>query len=204
MNGPNCTSLLNVRTAKRVTASNDEIVSAAQEGSPRAFAELYAIYSPRLYRTIVGITKNPQDAEDALQETFMRACLAIRAFEGRASFSSWLTRIAINSALLILRKRRARAEIFFDPLPANDGGGLCPEFRDPAPNPEQLYELSQLQTSLKRAMRKLGPGLYGPIRMRMVKESSVKEIGRALSLSDGAVKARLFRARLRLSVSRER
>jgi RNA polymerase sigma-70 factor (ECF subfamily) len=203
MNGPNHSTLLNVHTAEQATPCNDVIVLAAQAGSSSAFEKLYVLYSPRLYRTIVAITKNPQDAEDALQETFMRACLAIRAFEGRASFYSWLTRIAINSALMILRKRRARAEILFDPQPEDQLVGFCSELRDSGPNPEQVYELHQLETRLKRAMRKLGPSLSEPIRMRIAEESSLKEIGRTLNLSDGAVKARLYRARLRLSVARQ-
>jgi len=204
MNDPNRATFLNARTTGQAIPCNDVIVLAAQAGSSSAFEELYALYSPRLYRTIVAITKNPQDAEDALQETFLHACLAIRAFEGRASFYSWLTRIAINSALMILRKRRARAEILFDPQPEDQLVGFCSELRDSAPNPEQVYELRQLKTRLQHAMRKLGPSLSEPIRMRIADESSLKEIGRALNISDGAVKARLYRARLRLSVAQQR
>jgi RNA polymerase sigma factor (sigma-70 family) len=74
----------------------DPLVTAVQVGAPEAFAQLYAIYSPRLYRTITAITKNPEDAQDALQGTFLRAHLRVHAFEGRSSIYSWLSRIAIN------------------------------------------------------------------------------------------------------------
>src|ERR1700733_14080657 len=97
----------------------DPLVTAVQAGGPEAFAQLYATYSPRLYRTIIAITKNPEDAQDALQETFLRAHLRGHAFEGRSSIYTWLSRIAINSALMILRKRRTRPEVLFDPQPDN-------------------------------------------------------------------------------------
>src|SRR5258708_206732 len=93
---------------------SEQLVSAAQAGSSSAFGELRDIYSPRVYRQLLTITKNREDAEDALQDAFLRAYLAIHAFEGRSTFYSWLTRIAINSALMILRKRRTRPEISFD------------------------------------------------------------------------------------------
>lgn len=204
MKGLNRSTLMNVPAAERTTPCKDEIVSAAQAGSSRAFAQLYAIYSARIYRTIAAITRNQQDAEDALQETFLRAYLAIRTFEGRASLGSWLTRIAINSALLILRKRRVRAEILIDPRQDDHAVGFCAEFRDPAPNPEQAYEMHQRRARLEGALRELGPVLYEPIRLRIAEDSSLKEIGLALNLSEGAVKVRLYRARLRLSIAQQR
>jgi DNA-directed RNA polymerase specialized sigma24 family protein len=100
-------------SADRTTAAVDDVVSAAQAGSAEAFRKLHVLYSRRLYKTIVAIMKNPQGAEDALQDTFLRAYLAIDRFEGRSNIYSWLTRIAINSAIMILRKRSARAEVLF-------------------------------------------------------------------------------------------
>ena len=96
-------------TVDRVIATQDGIVAAAQAGSSAAFAELHSIYSGRLYQTILSITRNPHDAEEALQETFFKAYRAIKTFEGKSKIYSWLTRIAINSALMILRKRRIRS-----------------------------------------------------------------------------------------------
>ena len=97
-------------------ASRDlELVAAARIGSSAAFQELQSRYSRRLYRRIQSITRNHEDAEDALQETFLRAYLALDSFEGRSQFASWLTRIAINSALMVLRVRRRRAEVSLEP-----------------------------------------------------------------------------------------
>src|ERR1700690_1504118 len=90
------------------------LVAAARSGSTAAFAELRAIYAPRVYRKLVTMTKNREDAEDALQVTFLRAYMALHTFEERSSFYTWITRIAINSALTILRRRRTRAEVSFD------------------------------------------------------------------------------------------
>jgi RNA polymerase sigma-70 factor, ECF subfamily len=198
MNSANSAVLTSSHRAERGSTRVDTIVAAAQAGSPGAFAELYSIYSPRLYRTILGITKSPEDAEDALQDTFLHASLALHAFEGRASIHSWLTRIAINSALMILRKRRIRAEILFDPQPSDRTEVFCIEIKDPAPNPEEVCDFRQRRMVLLQAIRSLNARLREPIRMRMAKGSSLKEISQSLKISEGAVKARLHRARMRL------
>jgi RNA polymerase sigma-70 factor, ECF subfamily len=192
MNGA---TLLSVQTDQRAMPPDVNLVSEAQAGSRETFRELYALYSRRLYRTIVAITKNHQDAEDALQDTFLRAHLALGRFEGRSTIYSWLTRIAVNSALLILRKQRARPEVFFDPQPDAQGKNLTFEVKDHAPNPEELYDLHQRRVVLLRAIRNLDTGLREPIRMQIGQEASLKEIGRKLNLSEAAVKTRLHRAR---------
>src|ERR1700733_12206907 len=125
-------------TVERVIAPVDAIVLAAQAGSPAAFTELHSIYSGRLYKTILSITRNPHDAEEALQETFLRAYLAIKTFEGKSKISTWLTRIAVNSALMILRKQRGRSEVLFDPQPDDRCEAIAFELRDSTPNPEEL------------------------------------------------------------------
>jgi RNA polymerase sigma-70 factor (ECF subfamily) len=198
MNGA---ALLNLSTADRAMAAVDDVVSAAQAGPPEAFQKLHALYSKRLYRTIVVMTKNPQDAEDALQDTFLRAYLAIQTFEGRSNIYSWLTRIAINSALMILRKKHARAEVLFDPQPDPQLETLSVEVRDSAPNPEEAYDLDQRQLKTLRAIRRLHPHLRAAIRMQLMHGWSVREISRALNISEAAVKSRLHRARKRLSTA---
>lgn len=199
MNSPNHGDLLDFHVKQRELAQDKELVSAAQAGSPGDFAELYSLYSRRLYKSIIAITKNAEDAEDVLQETFLRAYLAIHTFEGRSTIYSWLTRIAINSSLMLLRKRRARAEVLFDPQPDALSETLCFEIPDQAPTPERVYELRHRRVALVRAIRNLDTRLRRPIQMRITTESSIKEIGRALNISEAAVKTRLHRARLRLS-----
>jgi RNA polymerase sigma-70 factor, ECF subfamily len=184
---------------KLAARRDDPLVTAVRAGVPEAFAQLHAIYSPRLYRTIIAITKNPEDAQDALQETFLRAHLRVHAFEGRSSIYSWLTRIAINSALMILRKRRTRPEVLCDPQPDDRFETIFFEPKDPAPNPEEAYDLRQYQIRTLRAIRRLEPKLLAPLRMQAKHGWSVKEISQALDISEAAVKSRLHRARRRLS-----
>jgi RNA polymerase sigma-70 factor, ECF subfamily len=199
MNGQNCSSSTNSHLAQQVIAGDSEFVASAQAGSSSAFAELYALYSRRLYKTIFAITKHREDTEDALQETFMRACLAIHTFESRSTIYSWLTRIAINSAQIVLRKRRVRREICLDPQSEGAIEVTPLEVKDSAPNPEQICDLNQRYVILMRAVGNLRTSLRGSIQMRIETDSSLKEIGQRFNLSEGAVKARLYRARARLS-----
>ena len=180
-----------------------KIASGPSADWPATFEELYAIYSRRLYRTIAAIAKNPEDAEDALQDTFLRAHLGRETFEGRSSIYSWLTRIAINSALMILRKRDTRAEILFDPQPVDRDEAIYFEVRDSSPNPEEAYDLHHRQLKLLRALGRLDPGLRAPIWLQVMYGRSVKEISRSLNMSEAAVKARLYRARQRLSATHD-
>jgi len=198
MNG---TALLNLDTARRVMATDNDVVSAARADSPEAFRKLHSLYSRRLYKTIAAITKNPQDAEDALQDTFLRAYRAIPKFEGRSNIYTWLTRIAINSALMTLRKRRVRPELLFDPQPDPQLETFSFEIRDSAPNPEEAYDLDQRQLTTLSAIRRLSPHLRVPLQMRLMHGRSLKEISRTLNISIAAVKARLYRARQQLSAA---
>jgi RNA polymerase sigma-70 factor, ECF subfamily len=179
---------------------DDEILREALAGSHGAFAQLHTTYSRRLYRTIIAMTKDSQDAEDALQETFLRAYLALPTFEGRSNVYSWLTRIAINSALTVLRRRRARPEILFDPDPDARTEAVFVHLKDPSPNPEEVYDQRQRRLILFRAIRNLSPRLRRPLQMQMRRESSITEISKTLRISEAAAKTRLHRARLKLSI----
>ncbi len=182
---------------------DDELISAARVGSPDAFEELYAMYSRRLYKTIIAITKSPEDAEDALQDAFLRAYLGIGTFEGRSSIYSWLTRIGINSALMILRRRRNRPEVLFEAPTDGRGDGSWFEFKDTAPSPEEICDLRQQRTRILRAIDRLDPTLRTPMQIRVTQGWSIKQIGRAMNISEVAVKTRLHRARRRLLTVRD-
>jgi RNA polymerase sigma-70 factor, ECF subfamily len=188
-------------TVEQVVTPVDEIVVAAQSGSSAAFEELHSIYSRRLYKTIISITRNPHDAEEALQETFLRAYLAIKTFEGKSKVYSWLTRIAINCALMILRKRRVHTEVLFDSQSDERGEAIAFEVRDSALNPEEVCVLHQRHHRTLRAIRSLSPRLRTPIRMQAMRGWSIKEISRALNISEAAVKSRLTRARKQISAT---
>jgi RNA polymerase sigma-70 factor, ECF subfamily len=183
----------------QLTAQRDEqLVSGAKAGSDEAFAELQNLYAQRLYSTIVRITRNHEDAEDALQDTFLRVYLAVRSFEGRSSFYSWVTRIAINSAFMVLRKRRARPEVSFE-LPLHDADDL-PHFQieDSSPNPEQICHERQQWVRMLHSIQNLQPNVQGTIRIRVATGSSLKEIARTQGISVASVKSRLHRARVQL------
>ena len=185
--------------AETLAAQRDnQPLNVAHPELPGTFAELYAAYSPRLYKTIFAITRNSEDAEDALQDAFLRIHLRLQTFEGRSGVYSWLTRIAINSALMILRRRRARPETSFDPQPDHREDTPCFEIKDPSPNPEQICDWRQRRVRVLHLIRNLDPRLQTPIRMQITMDSSMKEIGCALNISQAAVKARLHRARHRL------
>jgi len=194
--------LLNPDMTERATVVADDLVPAVLT-SPAEFQKLYALYSRRLYATIVAITKHPQDAEDALQDTFLRAYRAIHTFECRSNIYSWLTRIAINSALMVLRKQRVRPEVLFDPHPDPHLETLCFDVRDSAPNPEEVCDLNQRHVKTLRAIRRLHTCLRAPIQMRLIEGYSTKEISNALNISESAVKSRLYRGHLLLSATRE-
>jgi RNA polymerase sigma-70 factor (ECF subfamily) len=197
----NAATLLNLDTTGQTIAAIDDVVSAARAGSSEAFRQLHVLYSQRLYKTIVAIMKNPQDAEDALQDTFLRAYLAIHKFEGRSNIYSWLTRISINSALTILRKRCARVEVSFGPHVDGELETLSFEVRDSSPNPEEACELDQRRLETLRAIGRLDPLLQAPIRMQLTHGWSLREISRALNISEASAKSRMYRARQRLSAA---
>jgi RNA polymerase sigma-70 factor, ECF subfamily len=179
-------------------AREAELVIAAQAGSKEAFEELQKLHWFRLYRTILSITKNREDAEDALQDTFLRAFLALAKFEGRSKFGSWLTRIAVNSALMRIRKLRAHPELFIDQSSEPDDAAMSFDIRDSGLNPEQIYDQHQRCLGMFRAMQRLDPKLQTAMRIRTLQEWSIKEIAETLGISQSAAKSRLLRARRRL------
>jgi RNA polymerase sigma-70 factor (ECF subfamily) len=180
------------------TACYEELVVAAKAGSHSAFAELQKVYSHRLYKRIMSITRSHEDAEDALQDTFLRAYLALPTFEGRSRFSTWLTRIAINSALMTIRKHRSRPETSFDQWEGLEEDAVSFDVRDNALDPEQFYDQKQQFCAILGAVERLDPKLRSPIHILIAEKRSMKEIAHHLRISVASVKARLHRARKRL------
>jgi RNA polymerase sigma-70 factor, ECF subfamily len=175
-----------------------DLVAAARSGSSAAFAELREIYAQRVYRKLLTMTRNREDAEDALQDTFLRAYVALDSFEERSSFYTWVTRIAINSALMILRRRRTRVEV-----PLESGGSeeavAVLDFKDGSPSPEHICVHRQSYAYMLRSIWGLQPRLRQVLEMQMTGNYSIREIALALQISEAAVKSRLFRARARLA-----
>jgi RNA polymerase sigma-70 factor, ECF subfamily len=175
-----------------------QLVAAARSGSAAAFTELMEIYGPRIFRKLVIITRNREDAEDALQDTFLRAYKGLHAFEERATFYTWITTIAINSALMILRKRRNRSEVSFDRSNETEDDSYYVEFTDTRPSPEHICVDRQRYACAIRSIGKLQPRLRQVIEMQLKEKCSTREIAQALQISEAAVKSRLRRARMRL------
>jgi RNA polymerase sigma-70 factor, ECF subfamily len=179
--------------------SDLRLIAAARAGSEMAFAELHRLYARRLYRKILSITKNHEDAEDVLQETLMRAYMGLASFEGKSKLISWLTRIAINSSLMSLRKRRARREASFDSSSCNEDETTQLQIKDSSPNPEEFCLQRERSRRVVHALAGLKPPLRTVVQIQLNEECSLKEIAESLNVSVAAVKARLHRARRRLA-----
>ena len=184
----------------QATVSRDEslLVSEAKAGNYAAFEELVNRYEKKIYRLGMNITGNPEDAEDVLQDAFLKAFEHLPDFREDSRFYTWIVRIAVNEALMKLRKRRTSREVPMEDSQDENGEVLVREFADWKPNPEQQYAQTELDQILQGAMRTLTPGFRTVFYLRDVEGLSTEETAELLNLSIGAVNARLFRARLRL------
>jgi RNA polymerase sigma-70 factor (ECF subfamily) len=174
------------------------LVSEAKEGNYAAFEELVNRYEKKIYRLGINITGNPEDAEDVLQEAFLKAFQHLPDFREDSRFYTWVVRIAVNEALMKLRKRRTSREVSMDDSADDHGDVVIREYADWQPNPEQQYARTELEHILQGAVKALPPGFRTVFYLRDVEGLSTEETADLLKLSAGAVKARLFRARLRL------
>jgi RNA polymerase sigma factor (sigma-70 family) len=173
------------------------LVAAAKNGDHQAYAELCRRHSQRTLRTVLRITRNIADAEDTLQEALLKAYTHIGQFDGRSAFSSWLTRIAINAALMLLRKRRSQPVYGFEVDPEADDFRL-PEPAETSYNPEESCIQSAWENELAQAIRYLSPCLRVVIELRCQEDASMAQIANMLGISESAVKSRLARARLQI------
>jgi len=187
------------KTHRRAVRRSARVVEPGDENA-NAFQQLYEQSAPRVLKTVYRITRNREDAEDALQEAFLNAFLHAEDFDGRSSFSTWLTRIAINSALMILRKRRTHPELSFDATDA-DGNEKPWVVPDTAANPEKLYAQSEREGILKAAVGDLRPTIRKAVEVGQLQERSMSETADVLGISVAAAKARLFHARAALRKS---
>ena len=188
-----------IQAAPIDSASDDlALVRACKNGDCSAFEEIVKRYDRKLFRIVQYLMHNQEDAEDAVQEAFLKAFRHLDQFREEAKFSTWLTRIAMNQALMLLRKRRSQREVSIDGDFQTDDGNLPIEIADWAPNPEDLYRTVQLREILRKSLQKLGPGLRVVFVLRDIEGLSIQQTADALGLSVVAVKARSFRARLQL------
>jgi RNA polymerase sigma factor (sigma-70 family) len=176
------------------------LVEAAQAGQEWAFVELCTRYSKRVFNTIYGVTKNREDAEDALQDSMMRAFLHLKQFDGRSSFATWFTRIGINSALMILRKKRIRLETSMD-APAEGEGWQTWQIADHSADPERYYAGCERSRHLRQAICHLPNALRSVVERGQLEGHSMKQIARNMGISIPATKSRLARAKVALRKS---
>jgi RNA polymerase sigma-70 factor, ECF subfamily len=174
-------------------ATDEALVAAAKLGDHPAFLELWTRHSNRVFKTARGITRKREDAEDAIQDAWMKAYLHLNTFDGRAKFSTWLTRIAINSSLMILRRKRSHPETSME---ITDGDNWQQwDIADRAKNAEELYARREGVERLGRAICCLPPTLRIVVEIRRSNNRSVKEVAELTGISVAATKSRLSRAR---------
>jgi RNA polymerase sigma factor (sigma-70 family) len=181
---------------------HDVLVAAAGSGDTRAFEQLYEQTAPRVFKTLCRITRNREDAEDALQDSYLNAFLHLKDFDGRSSFNTWFTRIAINSALMILRRKRVHPEQSMDE--GFEAGAMAKQWMslESASNPEKLYAQSEREEILNAAVSDLRPTIRKAVELGQLQERSMKETADLLGISVAATKARVFHARAALRKSR--
>jgi RNA polymerase sigma-70 factor (ECF subfamily) len=185
--------------AVKETAEEDlALVQASQNGDTAAFEELVKRYDRKLLRIALNVTRNAEDAEEAVQDTFLKAFRNLNRFDGKAKFATWLTRIAINESLTKLRKQHGNKETSLERNIRLDGEVLPLDVADWALNPEERYGVSQLRDILTKSLQELRPALRVVFVLRDVEGFSTSETAEALGLTQVSVKARLFRARLEL------
>jgi RNA polymerase sigma-70 factor (ECF subfamily) len=174
-------------------ATDETLVAAAKSGDHPAFLELWRRHSKKLFKTSYRITGKREDAEDVIQDTWMKAYLHLNTFDGRAKFATWLTRIAINTSLMVLRRKRSRPEASME---IRDGDTWQHrEIADLATNVEKLYARHERVERLRREILCLRPALRIVTEIRQTSDSSIQELAELTGLSVAATKSRLARAR---------
>jgi len=174
------------------------LVLAAKRGEGHAFEILIERNEPRIRAVARRFTRIRENAEDIVQQTFQKAFIHLTKFEGKSSFSTWLTRIAINEALMLLRKGRSLREISIDDLTGNEDIAVVLEIPDSRAGPEGVFLQGEQNRTLFAAMSQLTPGTRKAIELRDLSELSAEEAALVMGISVIAVKGRLFHGRRKL------
>jgi RNA polymerase sigma-70 factor (ECF subfamily) len=174
------------------------LVQAAKRGDISAFEQLVKRYDRNVFRIAQHITQNREDAEDVVQDAFLKAYQNLAQFQGNSKFYTWLVRIAVNEALMKLRKRKTDKTVSMDEDVETEDGSVPREVADWSPNPEQLFNQSELNDILTKTIQGLPAGFRTVFVLRDVEGLSTEETADMLGLSIPAVKSRLLRARLQL------
>ena len=175
------------------------LINRAVHGDASAFESLYSRHKRALFQTALRVLGNVEDAEDALQEGLLAAYRNLKRFEGRSQFSTWLTRIVINAALMRRRSAKARPAVSLDEPPREDELPVVERFAAKGPNPEQVFAGTELREMISANLDELSPLLRTAFVLREVEGYSTGEAAKKLGVTENTLKARLWRARHQLA-----
>jgi RNA polymerase sigma-70 factor (ECF subfamily) len=179
--------------------SEEKLIRAGQQGDQQAVETLFRRYQRQLFQTALRVLGNAEDAEDALQDGLLSAYRNLRRFEGRSQFSTWLTRIVINAALMRRRSAKARPAVSLDETPREEELPASERFADDGPNPEQVFAGTELREMISENLEELSPLLRTAFLLREVEGYSTGEAAKKLGVTENTLKARLWRARHQLA-----
>ena len=179
-------------------AAEQMLVVAAKNGDEQAFETLFKRHRQKILHVVLRYAHVREDAEDIVQQSFQKAFVYLHKFEGKSAFSTWLTRIAINESLMLLRHGRALREVSVDDHSEAEGNAASLEMSDSSPDPEASYLRRERVQILSETLGNLRPGMRKAIELRELAELSTEETARRMGVSVAAVKGRLFHARKKL------
>jgi RNA polymerase sigma-70 factor, ECF subfamily len=186
------------RTRHAIARDEDGFLVAARRGDSAAFEMLCKQSASTIFHIARRMMRSKEDAEDVMQESFQMAFIHLKSFKGGSRFSTWLSRIAINAALMKLRRKRHLRDVPLDQSTATEEPSLRHDVEDQSPNPEELYAQQERQRILFEAMNGLTPGIRKAIELRELGERSTEETAQIMGISASAVKARVFHGRRKL------
>ncbi|MHB8499914.1 MAG: RNA polymerase sigma factor [Candidatus Acidiferrales bacterium] len=179
--------------------SEEKLIRAGQRGDPQALNALFRRHHRSLFHSALGVVGNPEDAEDALQDGMLSAFRNLKSFEGRSQFSTWLTRIVINAALMRRRSLAARPTKAVAEPPGKNEIPSTERLVSKSPTPEQLFGRSEILEMFKAHIDELSPILRTVFVLRIVREHTTNEAAKILRVPVNTIKARLWRARRQLA-----
>jgi RNA polymerase sigma-70 factor (ECF subfamily) len=187
------------QVAVGIQGSEENLIRAGQRGDHQAVETLFRRYQRPLFQTALRVLGNTEDAEDALQDGLLSAYRNLRRFEGRSQFSTWLTRIVINAALMRRRSAKARPAVSLDETPREEELPATERFADNGPTPEQVFANTEIREMISENLDELSPLLRTAFVLREVQGYSTGEAAKKLGVTENTLKARLWRARHQLA-----
>jgi len=199
MGGQMATQAISSTQVSDTKVSEQRLIRAGQRGDAQAIETLFRRYHRPLFQTALRVLGNAEDAEDALQDGLLSAYRNLKRFEGRSQFSTWLTRIVINAALMKRRSAKARPAVSLDEQQHEDELPAAERFADDGPDPEQLYAGTEIREIINENLGELSPLLRTAFVLREVQGYSTGEAARKLGVTEKTLNARFGRARHQLA-----